>query len=102
MPGRCRFALRTLRREHNEDADDMSEQRMSRATKLGDADRRKSTREVSKRHTERAKSDLATRRTVSKMQNAASVWAAPSGNILDETISAGLTPEPNLKIGERV
>ena len=35
------------------------------------------------------------------MQNAASVWAAPSGNILDEAISAGLTPEPNLKIGER-
>ena len=25
----------------------------------------------------------------------------PSGNILDVAISAGLTPEPNLKIGER-
>ena len=48
---------------------------MSRATKLGAADRRRSTREVSKRHTERAKSDLATRRALSKVLNADSVWA---------------------------
>ena len=48
---------------------------MRRATKLGAADRRRSTREVSKRHTERAKSDLATRRALSKVLNADSVWA---------------------------
>ena len=37
-----------MRREHNEDADDMSEQRMSRATKLGDADHLRSSREEAK------------------------------------------------------
>ena len=51
-----------MRREHNEDADDMSEQRMSRATKLGDADHLRSSREEAK-------------------LNAASVWAV-AGRIL--------------------
>ncbi len=37
-----------MRREHNEDADDMSEQRMSRATKLGDEDHLRSSREEAK------------------------------------------------------
>ena len=40
--------MSAMRREHNEDADDMSEQRMSRATKLGDADHLRSSREEAK------------------------------------------------------
>ena len=92
-----------MRREHNEDADDMSEQRMSRATKLGDANHLRSSREEANLNAGASEERLYEMTSVvENAKRGLGLGRQLSAYFLDEAFYAGLDPEPNLKIGERV